>query len=231
MKNQYKKIESLITLSREPFYKKTEKYISQLNNPRILDIGSGDGEFAKTIGKVETFMVENNPVSVESLKKHFPNVFQAKADKLPFDDEYFDLIHCSHLIEHLYPEEFYSFMKECDRVLRDGGFLCIAAPLMSPMFYWDLSHIKPYDPSIFKRYMVNGDESCTTRPLVSQKYEIIEECYRYYVVPPDDSEFFMYSEFLTKIYRKIKFILHKIGFRKLDKNGFFLVLRKNPSKE
>jgi tRNA G46 methylase TrmB len=68
MKNQYKKIESLITLSREPFYKKTEKYISQLNNPRILDIGSGDGEFAKTIGKVETFMVENNPVSVESLK-------------------------------------------------------------------------------------------------------------------------------------------------------------------
>ncbi|MFM6071850.1 MAG: class I SAM-dependent methyltransferase, partial [Dolichospermum sp.] len=104
----YREVKDLITLSREPFYKKTEKYISQLNNPRILDIGSGDGEFAKTIDKLETFMVENNPLSVESLKKHFPNVFQAKADKLPFDDEYFDLIHCSHLIEHLYPHEFYS---------------------------------------------------------------------------------------------------------------------------
>ena len=47
---------------------------------------------------------------------------------LPFEDESFDVVYHSHLIEHLRREDVIRFLRECCRVLRPGGILRVAIP-------------------------------------------------------------------------------------------------------
>ncbi len=48
--------------------------------------------------------------------------------RLPFDNEEIDLIYTSHVIEHLPKEDFKYFLRECRRVLKNGGINLIAVP-------------------------------------------------------------------------------------------------------
>lgn len=47
---------------------------------------------------------------------------------LPFDDNSFDAVYHSHVLEHFQRAEATSFIKECHRVLRHGGTLRVAVP-------------------------------------------------------------------------------------------------------
>lgn len=48
--------------------------------------------------------------------------------RLPFENESFDLVYHSHLLEHLPRDEISAFMQECRRVLKIGGIIRIAIP-------------------------------------------------------------------------------------------------------
>ena len=61
----------------------------------------------------------------------FKNVKWCNVTKgLPYQDNFADFIYSSHMIEHLYYEEAAEFLKECRRVLKDGGILRIVCPDM-----------------------------------------------------------------------------------------------------
>jgi len=130
-----------VTHRREPFFEIAKELIS--SNSTVLDVGSGNGSFANFCGHSNIYMYESNPKSVKFLKGKFPNVFQGSLPKLPFSDNSFDLIHMSHVIEHLQPNEVYETLKEFDRCCKAGGAIVISAPLMWEGFYDDLSHITP----------------------------------------------------------------------------------------
>ena len=49
-------------------------------------------------------------------------------EPLPFEDESFDVVYHSHLIEHLSKDEVVPFLRECSRVLIPGGILRVAIP-------------------------------------------------------------------------------------------------------
>jgi predicted SAM-dependent methyltransferase len=49
-------------------------------------------------------------------------------EPLPFEDESFDVVYHSHVIEHLRREDVIRFLRECCRVLRPGGILRVAIP-------------------------------------------------------------------------------------------------------
>ena len=53
----------------------------------------------------------------------------------------------SHVIEHFAPSDLLVFMDGYIDLLRPGGHLIIATPLMSPYFYDDFDHIKPLSTS------------------------------------------------------------------------------------
>jgi SAM-dependent methyltransferase len=145
---------------------------------------------------------------------------------LPYEDSFFDMIHASHVVEHLMPETLYEFLKECDRCLKVGGFLVISAPLLSDIFYDDLSHIKPYQPAVFKKYLARKNAPNYTRPPISQKYEVREEVYRFIEVPFDEYRFFIKSRLINALYHRWQRFCYKIGFRRYVKNGFTLILQK-----
>jgi predicted SAM-dependent methyltransferase len=47
---------------------------------------------------------------------------------LPFEDESFDLVYHSHIIEHMTKQDGIKFISECIRVLKPGGIIRIATP-------------------------------------------------------------------------------------------------------
>lgn len=220
----YKSIKRYVTGSRAPFFEVAKKYI--VDNSRILDVGAGDGQFARTIGRKDVYMLDGNKQTIEQLKKEFQNCQDGSPEKLPYADSFFDLIHTSHLIEHLNPQQLHNFLKDADRCLKNGGFLIISAPLFWTEFYDDMSHLKPYNPKLFERYLCDGLQGCSTRPLISDKYALVEKIYRYNVLPCDDGEVFVYSEVINRALSLFKALKYKLGFRRLERSGFTLVLRK-----
>ena len=225
MKNrELAKIKKFITEEREIFFKIACNYIS--NESIILDVGSGDGHFAKCINRSDVYMVDGNIESVNNLKKQYKNVFHSTLPELPFTDKQFNVIHCSHVIERLSPENLYLTLKEFDRCLNDNGYLIISAPLLWNEFYDDLSHLKPYNPKVFEKYFTWNNPSCCTRSLISSNYTVKEKIFRYSLVELHSDVVNTSSPFLNSIFHYYYKAVKKLGFRSLEKSGFTLVLQK-----
>lgn len=211
-----------ITHRREPFFEIAKKYIKE--NDTVLDIGAGNGNFADFSNKREIYLFDGNASSINFLRdKNYINVFQGQLPKLPFNNNFFNLIHISHVVEHLQPQELYETVKEIDRCCKPSGRIVISAPLLWEGFYDDLSHVKPYNPYVFQKYLCGGSKENLTRHSISNKYVVEELVYRFkekeWVVNFKSSKKF---KILDKIYNRIR----PLGFEKYNKTGYTIVLRK-----
>lgn len=210
-------IKKYITQTREPFFQIAKDLIN--HKSVVLDIGAGDCSFAKFCGRKDFFMVDANQNSVEYNKSEYKNYFYSPLPKLPFNDQQFDIIHCSHVIEHLEPQCLYDTLIEIDRCLSKDGFLIISAPIMTDFFYDDLSHFKPYNPKIFIKYLTGAEFNNLSRKKISKDYKLINLIYRFKAYHLIDGELF----FLFKVFNKLFF---KLGIKKYKKTGFTIVLKK-----
>ena len=113
---------------------------------RLLDVGCGYGRNLDTVKHLcgTCIGVDINPEIVRANKERGFKCFAP--EELPRDDLKFDIILMSHVIEHFAPSDLLVFMDGYIDLLRPGGHLIIATPLMSPYFYDDFDHIKPYQP-------------------------------------------------------------------------------------
>lgn len=132
-----------------------------------------------------------------------------------------DLIHCGHLVEHLQAQDLYDFLKEIDKALKPGGTLVISTPMLWNSFYSDLSHVKPYNPSVFKKYLCY-DPECLTRDSISRDYSQEKLIFRY----TDQDETVLGSEFLI-VDLIIKLLTKIFKMRRYRINGYTLILKKN----
>jgi len=91
------------------------------NNGKALDVGARAG--------VQTRWLEERGYRVTSVDvdPQFDECLKVDANqRLPFDDESFDLIWCSEVIEHLEKPEF--ALSELRRVTKPGGLLVLTTP-------------------------------------------------------------------------------------------------------
>lgn len=121
------------------------------NLRRVLEIGPGDGEFAK-----ECIERNFNYLGIESSETYFKKlnskdieVIHARVPPIPLDNNSFCLIHAEHVIEHFNSvREFTFFLSECHRTLIDEGVLSISYPnylTQGRLFYdWSYSHFVPF---------------------------------------------------------------------------------------
>lgn len=193
------------------------KYMSECKT--ILDVGCGEGRFLahdpqRIIG------IDHNRKSVEVCRSRGFSVKFGKATNLPFRDASFDGVHCSHVIEHLLPEDAYKLLSELNRVLKKRGVLCLRTPLLHRNFYYDFTHIKPYYPQAVLHYLKTRENNERTLDYIEGLYKIVKLKYR-------KAQLFCWIAdtplwFLGAIFN----ILYKLGITSPERNGYMLILKK-----
>jgi ubiquinone/menaquinone biosynthesis C-methylase UbiE len=109
----------------------------------VTDFFNGDlvGEIVVTAGK-------------ESLKLPCYS-FNLEEEPFPCEDERFDFVICSEVLEHMDVDPMY-MLAEINRVLKPGGTLILTTPnSTSTQTIWKV--LRGYDPYFFMQYHPNGD--------------------------------------------------------------------------
>jgi ubiquinone/menaquinone biosynthesis C-methylase UbiE len=104
---------------------------------RILDIGCGDGNLIECIRAVyqdaSIWGVDISAQSMEAAQERFhkdPRIrFKVGSiERLPFEDESFDLVTCTEVLEHAFPSAFLRSFSEVKRVLAKRGHYLASMP-------------------------------------------------------------------------------------------------------
>lgn len=104
---------------------------SNLNDKTIMDLGAGTGRLTLEILKLkpkQIIAVDPSKEMLSRLRKIKNKFFTAKlgkAEKLPFENEVFDIVTSLRLFEHLENETFVRSLNEINRVLKPNGLLII----------------------------------------------------------------------------------------------------------
>lgn len=93
----------------------------------VLDVGSGKGKFLCGMAKLgfKVFGIEINPIYIQEAEQKAASedvqisLIQGSAKHLSFQDNYFDFVNCSEVIEHV--DDPIQVCKEIFRVLKPGG--------------------------------------------------------------------------------------------------------------
>lgn len=137
MKNIYHNIytdkKNLGDLTASPRIQKMVSIVDKLNpqHKNILDIGCYDGTFLNLIKNRDNnfFGLEASDWGYQKSRARGIDVQQYYFDgseKLPYDDNFFDLVIAGEIIEHIFDTDF--FLKEIRRILKTDGKLLISTP-------------------------------------------------------------------------------------------------------
>jgi ubiquinone/menaquinone biosynthesis C-methylase UbiE len=198
----------------------------------VVDIGCGFSDFALQVQQKNpmavTYCLDGNPETVEALRIQGYNaqIYHA-LERLPFKNNHIEFIHCSHLIEHLQPQELYVLLQEINRILTVQGVLIISAPTLWENFYDDLSHVRPYPPSVLDKYLrADVSEVSNTRKHIRAFRR--EALFYRYEKHPIFSALGLRGDpwFLDLIVLGVKKALTRMGIYRLTTTGYTAVYRK-----
>ena len=124
-----------------------KKYVSKKGG-KFLDIGCGFGDYLQAFQNIG-YEVKGYDLSPETMKLPFDiSIGNLEKDKLPYQENEFDVIFSKSVIEHLFVPE--NYLIEIKRVLKPGGrFFCLCPDWNSQKdnFYNDPTHVHPYNLS------------------------------------------------------------------------------------
>jgi len=110
-----------------------DKNISARNQGRLLDIGCGSGERTIRIAEYlnidrhNTYGLDCNNRQIAACRKMFnARVIDLESDSLPYYDNYFDLVVCNQVLEHL--KYYKKVIDDMIRVTRERGYIVIGVP-------------------------------------------------------------------------------------------------------
>ncbi len=107
----------------------------------ILDVGTGDGRFSLWAGE--------RGFKVTAIDVQPQHEWIQKTDFLdaPFEKNSFDLVYCSHVLEHI-PNHF-QFAEKLENVARK--YLIVICPLPNKSFWDEPTHYRPYTAEALRR--------------------------------------------------------------------------------
>jgi SAM-dependent methyltransferase len=139
------------------YHAKDPFYVKYLMGKRVLDIGSGTGEFIAR--EPDHFLgVDLDASLVLHCQKKGLSAYCMSAFRLEFADESFDAVHASQIIEHFHPADASRFLEEASRVTRPGGYIFLTTPGIRNV--WNtFSHVRPYPPDSLRKLLESPTEN------------------------------------------------------------------------
>jgi ubiquinone/menaquinone biosynthesis C-methylase UbiE len=97
---------------------------------RLLNIGAGNGDFEKMAASKgwEIYSTDPDEETVNRLKAIGIKAIQGRIEELVFEDEQFDFVVASEVLEHLTTQQSEEGLAEIHRVLRPGGWFIGTVP-------------------------------------------------------------------------------------------------------
>jgi 2-polyprenyl-3-methyl-5-hydroxy-6-metoxy-1,4-benzoquinol methylase len=107
----------------------------KLNQVTLCDFGAGNGRyltmFAKKIPRANLWGVETDKNRICQLHKLGFNTLELDiiSDNLQyFNDNFFDIVFCSNVLEHIPYKQYKNFLREIHRIIRKDGFFLVGMP-------------------------------------------------------------------------------------------------------
>lgn len=129
---------------------------------KMLDVGIGSGSFERKIlkRKIENlsfYGVDISKVSIDEVIKNIPGTFvNSSIYKIPFKSNFFDIVICLEVLEHIPPSKVFAALKEIRRICREGGLLVVSVPLNEELEKLiktsqnPSGHVRVYSPNLIK---------------------------------------------------------------------------------
>ncbi len=155
------------------------EYVQKIDNqPSLLDIGSGRGEWIQKCNAYgfKSIGIEIDVQMVKDCRKLDLNIKEGDALSIldEFDDDSFSIVSAFHVIEHLSHESIKKLLTNSKRILKPHGLLILETPSIDSIlvstnsFHIDPTHINPIHPDLIvfmlkrigykehKYYFING---------------------------------------------------------------------------
>lgn len=188
----------------------------------ILEVGSGLGRFAMKLKEQTSSRIcciEKNPDLGKVTQACDIRTIVGDLTDIKFEDESFDVIHCSHVIEHLPYPQIADTLDIFFKILKPNGYIIIRSPLLSDKFYFDLDHIRPYPPQSILSYFSNSEQQRKSK----NKIKVEKIRYRRQARIPFP---YAINGFRLMINRTMMFLWTVIRFPQSLPNGYTLILKK-----
>jgi len=144
----------------------------------LLEVGSGLCRFVKKTSQrfpnISITCVEINEDLAQIAKDAGFEVHNVSFLNNNIESNRYDIVHCSHMIEHFGYPEVRIVLDELLRVTKKNGYLIIRSPLMWEHFYDDLDHVRPYPPQSIINYLYNPQQQSVGK----NKVDIVRVWYR-----------------------------------------------------
>jgi ubiquinone/menaquinone biosynthesis C-methylase UbiE len=127
------------------------------HSSEVLEVGCGDASFTKSLAEYSPRVtaIDISADQIELNARAHPEIAFIQhdvAERFPFEDETFDVIWCSEVLEHLFDPGL--ALREMHRVMASGGKLLVTVPyhglfknVLIALFRWD-EHFAPHNPHI-----------------------------------------------------------------------------------
>ncbi|MCM8788149.1 MAG: methyltransferase domain-containing protein [Candidatus Omnitrophica bacterium] len=181
-------------------------------NKKVLDAGCGLGLITNELikRKSDVYGIDISKKSVEYLKNKFNSekfMFSSVA-KLPFKNDFFDLVIFTEVLEHIEKKDQLTALRELYRVLKPKGFLVLTTPnlLWRPFFkFLEIIKIRPYH-GIENWYRIKK----LKKTIESLGFRIIEERHFNFLYPTKILDYFEKFKFLSCFMINQGYLLQKI---------------------
>lgn len=99
----------------------------------FLDLGCGDGEFARSLGLNQLYGIDIDTAALNRLVRdgYYENTHIAKASEIPYADHFFGTVFSNCAVEHM--DDLLLVLKEVNRILKSQGQFIFTVP--KPEFF------------------------------------------------------------------------------------------------
>lgn len=203
----------------------------------LIDVASGLCLFVEKIKAIfrnfEISCLEINHDMAELARNKGFMTYNESILKNSIKNDSYDIVHCSHLIEHFGYPEIRVVINELLRITKSGGYCIIRSPLMWENFYYDLDHVRPYPPQAIMNYLTNPQQqvkgNCKVEVIkvwyrtIPKKYKFLTSNSLLYGLKPLRGLFNSLIKYMNKAFEKM---WNRYRFPSSEPNGYVLILKK-----